>query len=142
MNSTHHTKGKSNSREKKLYPALDPNFNLKSRTDLIDYDYLNKLNPEELAWLNKFTEEYVNAKLNKNSRKNLHNKKKLRSDCYSRNNRRNKCILTRAKAGGYLKDIELLKNKSSSYNEEDLINEIDRRTLNEFNKKLKPEVDS
>jgi hypothetical protein len=67
---------------------------------LIDYDYLDKLTPDMLEYLNQFTEEFVNASFDKNPRKNLHKSKRLRKDCYDRNNARNRDILTKAKAQG------------------------------------------
>lgn len=102
-------KPKKSKRELAEYPALDPSLNLKTRTELLDYDYLHKLNAEELKWLNKFTEEYVNASINTvNPRKNLHKSKALKKDCYDRNNARNRDVLTRQKAFNktfYLDDI-------------------------------------
>lgn len=105
-------KRKKNKRSETPYPALKTEFNLKTRTDLIDFDYLDKLKPEELAWLNKFNEEYANANLNsKDLKKNLHNTKALKKDCYDRNNARNRDIFTRTKASGELDYIEDLKVK-------------------------------
>mgnify|MGYP003345048021 CR=1 FL=1 len=90
-----------NKRAKTKYPALKPELNLKSRYELIDYDYVHKLSEEEKKWLNKFTEEYVNASLNtEDLNSNLHNTTDLKRDCYRRNNARNRDILTRAKASG------------------------------------------
>lgn len=90
---------KETKRSKQKYPALKPEFNLKSRYNLIDYDYLHKLNDKEKEWLNRFTEEYVNADMNHGG-KRLHKTKKLRKDCYDRNNARNRCALTKAQAYG------------------------------------------
>jgi hypothetical protein len=75
---------------------------------LIDYDYVSKLSPKEKAWLNKFTEEYTNASIKKD-KKPLHKTKEHTKDCYDRNNARNRCILTRAKASGSTVDYEELK---------------------------------
>jgi hypothetical protein len=76
----------------------------------LDYDYLHKLSEEELAWLNKFTEEYVHANLNTEKPKsNLHRTKSMRKDCYDRNNARNRDVLTKQKAQNknvYLDDIK------------------------------------
>lgn len=66
-------------RARAKYPALRPELNLKSRYELIDYDYLDELSEEDKRWLNKFTEEYVNASLNsKELDKNLHNTEDLK----------------------------------------------------------------
>lgn len=71
----------------------------------MDYDYLDKLSDKELEWLNNFTEEYVHANLTHKGKK-LHKTKKLRLDCYNRNNARNRCIWTRAKAAGKTVDLD------------------------------------
>lgn len=107
---------KKTKRSKVKYSALDPSVNLKTRYELIaDYDYLNKLSEKEKAWLNKFTKEYVNADLdNKRKSKNLHKTDRLRKDCYDRNNARNRCVLTRAKASGKAYQIqETLENQTA-----------------------------
>lgn len=97
------------------YPALKPELNLKTRYELIDYDYVNRLSEQEKEWLNKFTEEYTNASLDsKDLHKNLHNTEALKKDCYSRNNARNRDILTRAKASGtHISVDEMRLNKKS-----------------------------
>lgn len=41
-------------------------FNPRSRQDLWDADYLDKLSPEELAWYKKFNFEYANATIDLN----------------------------------------------------------------------------
>lgn len=165
-----------NKRQLSKYPALDKTYNLKTRTELNDFDYIDgfhdeetgmsirPLNDKEKEWLNNFQAEYVNAefqpkkkrvhkklkkenpkntnlkKLNKlimeyvkiinqeiqkaeigtNSQVNIKKtvtkfKKELQSkikkefkyikdfykkDAYDRNNARNRCILTKAKASG------------------------------------------
>lgn len=98
-----------NRREREKYPALDVGLNLKSRTESIDYDYVNKLSDKDKAWLNKFTEEFVNASFDTtNTRRNLHKSKEGRRDCYNRNNARNRDVLTKQKASSrntYLEDI-------------------------------------
>lgn len=87
----------------------------------MDYDYLHKLSEEELAWLNKFTEEYVHANLDTTKpRSNLHRTKKLRKECYDRNNARNRDVLVKQKAQNkslYLEDI-----KEKGKDEQDRLN--------------------
>jgi hypothetical protein len=106
---TSYIQKRKNKRSLAKYPALDPSLNLKSRTDLLDYDYLTKLSDDELKWLNKFTEEYVNASFDTaRPRNNLHRTKAGRKDCYDRNNSRNRDVLTRQKAQNktvYLEDV-------------------------------------
>lgn len=46
-------------RSKTKYPALDATKNLRSRSDLIDFDYLDKLSERELEFLNKFVSETI-----------------------------------------------------------------------------------
>lgn len=98
---------KKNRRELATNPNLDPKYNLKSRTKLLDQDYLHKLNSKELAWLNKFNAEYINAgKELKKENKPFHRTKKLRKDCYDRNNSRNRDILTKQEAMGTIQNID------------------------------------
>ncbi len=114
-------------RSQEKYPALIPHLNLKTRFELIDYDYVDELSEEEKEWLNKFTEEYVNANLDsKNLKKNLHKSKKLKKDCYDRNNSRNRDILTRAKAQGKDIDFHGLENELSGFSEDQMIDKIDK----------------
>ena len=117
-------------RSKTKYPALRPELNLKTRYELIDYDYIDKLSEDEKEWLNKFTEEYVNASLDtKNLQNNFHNTEQLKKDCYSRNNARYRDILTRAKAcGNYISIDHLLLNKKSIKinSEENLLENFDK----------------
>lgn len=94
-------------RSKEKYSNLKPQYNLRSRTEVIDYDYLDKLNDKEKAYLNKFNKEYVNASLDvKSPRKNLHKNKALIKDCHDRNNARNRDVLTMQKAMHILAYIE------------------------------------
>ena len=118
-------------RSSNKYPALKPELNLKIRYELIDYDYIDKLNPEEKEWLNKFTNEYVNDVLDrKNLKNNLHNTKELKKDCDDRNNARNRDILSKSKAMSstvYLEDIKELhvqeeKQLEDSYDLDDATN--------------------
>lgn len=137
------TRKKRSRRDAQERPDLDPKFNLKTRTDLLDQDYLHKLSPEELDWLNKFNKEYVSASLNTESpRKNLHRNKKLRKDCYDRNNARNRDILTRAKASNRLIDYEkLIEEVDQNDVEERLIKKLDTVELIEAVEWLAGELD-
>lgn len=120
---------KKNKRQKAKYPALRPELNLKTRYELLDYDYLDQLTDEEKKWLNDFTEEYVNASLDsQNLENNFHNTDELKKDCYRRNNARNRDILTRAKASGSFVSIDEMRlNKKAILldKEEDLLNKIE-----------------
>lgn len=76
-------------RSKAQYPNLVPRLNSRVRQELIDYDYLDKLNPEELAWLNKFSGEYVNSSFNRDGN-DLDESQEGRKASYDRNNARNR----------------------------------------------------
>jgi len=90
------------------FPALRKNLNLISRRDELDYDYLDKLSPKELDFLNRFTEEYVHANL-KHSGTKLHVTPEDRKICTDRNNSRNRCF-----------KIPLLQYYYSQFKEENL----------------------
>lgn len=105
------------------HPALHPELNLRSRWELIDYDYIDKLSETDKAWLNKFTDEYVNANFDrKNLKNNLHKTRELISEIDRSNNNRKTDAMTVAKASGknvYLEDI-----KEKDANIKDLLGEI------------------
>lgn len=121
-----------NQRSKKKFPNLDPKLNLKSRQELIEVDYLDKLNDEEKEYLDKFNKEYVNASFKKTkkgnySSKNLHKTEEERKKIYKMNNDRNADVYSRNKAKGSLKYLEdiTLKKADSRESEDKLIKKID-----------------
>lgn len=141
-------------RDMEPYPALKRELNLRSRQDLIDYDYLHKLNPEEKEWLNKFTNEYVVGKMDREEpENNIHPagkdkvvaqketktmKKSYKSDTDWRNDLRKEDAYTRSKAGNHLNYLEDFKRDIVIENYEDfLINELDKMPRKK--KKLNPE---
>jgi hypothetical protein len=128
---------KKNRRNNAKYPALDPSLNLKTRTEVIDFDYTNQL-PDKLIphcsnpkgecsicnnpktrminpkkFLNKFAEEYINDKIDReNLEKNLVvTTVALKKENSKRNNARNHDIHTRQKATGLLKSTDILQEK-------------------------------
>lgn len=104
---------KKTKRQKTKFAALDPKKNLKSRQDLIDYDYLDKLSPSEMKWLNKFTEEYTNASLDrKNLKNNFHNTKELKKDCDRRANKRKRDLFTALKINNLIDNWDDYKKKA------------------------------
>lgn len=129
--STRKLSRKTSQRSRTKYPALNPQFNLRSRTELLDYDYLSKLTDKELKYLNKFTEEFINASVDvKKPWRNLHKSKKSMRECFNRNNARNRDILTQQKAMGkhiYLDDIQDVGNLN---NIEALEERMDMQFLN------------
>lgn len=134
------TKSKRNRRNQSEFPGLDPKLNLKTRSDLVDYDYIDKLNHEEKDWLNRFTEEYVSGKYDHNGER-IHafeevpakkGKNKLvdryKNKAETANNKRNVDIYTTKKAESRLAFFsELLEDEEpvDPYWEEKLIHEID-----------------
>lgn len=106
-------------RSKAKFPALKPEYNLKTRYEEIAdmRSYMSKLNDKEKEWLNKFAEEYVNAsfpkKGTKEYKKRLHKSKALELDCYNKNNSRGRDIFSKSQACGKLSDI----NDVKEYNE-------------------------
>lgn len=68
---------------------------------------MDKLDAEELAWLNKFTEEYNNASF-KHDDSDIQSYEKYGKDSNDRNNSRNRCLygILRNQVNGYLKPYE------------------------------------
>ena len=92
-------------RDLEKYPALNPRLNAKTRFEVLDMDYIKKLNKSELEYLNQFMGEYVSGAFKKTSEgeyseDNMHKTTKERRECYTRNNTRNRCGLTVSNATG------------------------------------------
>jgi hypothetical protein len=92
-------------RDLEKYPALNPRLNAKTRFEVLDMDYLKKLEKKDLEFLNQFMGEYVSGAFKKTtdgeySEENLHKTVEERRECYTRNNTRNRCGLTISNATG------------------------------------------
>ena len=92
-------------RDLEKYPALNPRLNAKTRFEVLDMDYLKKLNDAQLKYMNQFMGEYVSGAFKKNengeySNENFHKTAEERRECYTRNNTRNRCGLTVSNATG------------------------------------------
>lgn len=123
-------------RSERMYSALDKDANLMIRQDLLDYDYLDKLNDKDKMWLNNFTAEYVHADFN-HSGKRIHKKKlvtkKIKStgqkrvfdvgkkDANDRNNARNSDVYAKAKANFILETEDKIKDTDGDMTTEDKI---------------------
>lgn len=83
-------------RDKIKHPALNKKYSPKVRQEYIDYDYLDKLSPEEKDWLNKFSEEYINARFN-GDETDIDQSAEGRKASYDRNNARNRCLYSQLK---------------------------------------------
>lgn len=73
--------------------ALNKFYYPKTKAELCDFDYLDKLSEKELRWLNTFMEEWAKARFN-HGKRNLH-KKKNRKEVYAANNARNRDLWTK-----------------------------------------------
>jgi hypothetical protein len=104
-------KKKQSQRSKVKHPALKQQYTLRSRAELLEYDYLHKLSEKELDWLNKFSEEYISASFDtKHPRRNLHRSKAMKKKVYDQNNARNRDLYTKAKMSNkfvYLEDVTI-----------------------------------
>lgn len=104
---------KKKSRKNVKYPALNPNYNLKTRyEEIMDINsYAKDLPPEAKAWLNSFVSEEICANLNHGGQQlNDPNDPETRSRIYNKNNARNRCIYTQEIAQGtmnYLEEIDI-----------------------------------
>jgi hypothetical protein len=76
-------------RDKVKYPSLDKKYMPRLRQESMDYDYLDKLNPDELAWLDRFTNEYLNASF-KHDETDIQSYEIYGKDSNDRNNARNR----------------------------------------------------
>lgn len=113
-----------NRRNQEKYPALRPELNLKTRQELIDYDYLDKLSPKELQWLNDFTEETVNTKFDRdNLDNNINFKLEHKQEADRANNRRKTDLYLKLKVGNMLDDWEDYKTRVASA--EEILEEFD-----------------
>lgn len=118
-------KGKTR-RSQSKFPALNPRLNIRIRQEEIDFDYLDKLTPIELDWLNRFMEEYNNASFNHNGEL-IDKSDSGRKSCYDKNNSRNRDIYSDAKKRGYVVDMDqgfleryIEKKQRTDISEEDL----------------------
>lgn len=84
-------KKKTPARSRKKFPALIAKYTTKVRREFLDMDYIESLTEAEKEWLNKFTEEYLNASF-KNTSKDIHKSKKAKRQLYNKNNAVNRDI--------------------------------------------------
>lgn len=101
--------------------SLEKANQTRTRKEFIDYDYIDKLSPEEKKELAQFTDEYYGGAVSKyeNGRVkkgHLHDTIKMAKDCYDRNNRQNNDVLGVTKANYLVSEItQELKNKDGWY---------------------------
>ena len=90
-------------RSKDKYPGLNKKLHTKVRQELIDQDYIHKLNDKEKKWLSDFNEEYVAADF-RHSGKKLHKSKEQVRAINRANHARRKDAMSVAKVTNALKD--------------------------------------
>lgn len=97
-------------KKKVRYESLNPAENPKVRRELLEVDYLHKLNEAELKWLAQFTDEYVGSSIQKKNgrvvRGHLHSTNELAKSCYDANNKRNNDIFSVGRANNFVHTIE------------------------------------
>ena len=105
-----------NKRNRKKYPAIDPSVNLKTRyEEIMDVaSYFHTLPEDAKEYLHSFVEEYINARFNHPGKK-IYRRQEDKRKIYSRNNARNRDILTRAKASGNYVDEPSIKKRSNCF---------------------------
>lgn len=92
---------KKNNYTKQKYPALNARYQVGNRKELIDYDYIDKLSPEEKDWLDRFTSEYVVTNFNHRGEQLFTDDEDKRA-LYRENNKRNSDVFSVSKANGLL----------------------------------------
>lgn len=104
---------KNSKRKSVKYPNLVPGYNVRNRQYQIDFDYLDQLNDEELAWLDKFVSEEINASFKKDGT-DINTTDEQRRQLYTMNNRRNFDVYSLNKAGSaVLTDEEKSEGKTT-----------------------------
>lgn len=102
---TQTTSTKKTRRSQTKYPGLNPGVNGRFRKDAIDFDYLDKLSPEEKDWLNRFMEEYNGTNF-AHPGELLHKDKEEQRKLYGKNNASRRDLVNHQKAKGLLVDID------------------------------------
>jgi hypothetical protein len=118
---------KTTKRSKAKYPNLEPRLNSRVRQELIEVDYLHKLNEDELEWLNKFNGEYVNASFNRDG-SDIDSSDAGRKASYDRNNARNRDLygliksrVALTKLVNYDESLPLVELEQSKYTSPDSV---------------------
>lgn len=133
---------KKTKRNQTKYPALDKTYNLKTRTELYENDYINgyhdeetgmsfrPLNDKEKEYLNKFNEEYINASF-KPGKKRVHKQRKAEHPKNINLKKLTKIIL------------DYIKEMNDSLNNSDITNTSKsniRRTISKFRNEIKKKI--
>lgn len=137
------------------YPGLNKNLFSKVKQEYHDIDYVDKLDDEAKKFMSQFMEEHLGANLDekrhkkKYNKKVMHKTKKLKKDCFDRNNARQRDIYGLSKATGKLEDyntpgvsdyLDSLCEKANV--EEQLIDKIDSEKLGQNVQFVQPKKNS
>jgi len=87
--------------QRQKFPALNVAYQVANRRELLDMDYIDKLNDKEKEWLDRFLQETVITNFNHGG-KNLIKDKETRRELYRDNNRRNSDVMSKLKTEGRL----------------------------------------
>lgn len=108
-------------------PGLVHEVNPKTRWELMDQDYIDKLTEKEKEWLSNFNEEYISGNFSHKGKK-FHKTKKSKRECYNRNNARNRDLYTILRTKGWMNGLpdnnDALIEEKYSANPEEAIHEI------------------
>lgn len=128
MSNEQNKKPKKVRRDRVKHPALKKPYTTRVRQEYLDYDYLDKLSAEELDWLNKFTDEYLNDSFKKDGT-DIQSYEKYGKDANDRNNARNRCLY------GALKNKDNKFGNKKLLNYENIVPEIENELSREINPK-------
>lgn len=121
---------KKSRRVKSKFSALKKEYTLKTRLELLDYDYVDKLSDKDKQWLANFTDEYLHVNFNHSGKKFYKSKTKKR-EIYNQNNSRNRDIFAREMAQNKLEYLGTHSGKSTEETpdniEDALIYQIDNK---------------
>lgn len=96
----------------------------------VDQDYAHKLSAADRAWLDRFNREYHAGDLRAGDPKSVHAslgplfEYAMRKDCYARNNKQNRDLLSLKSAAGLLRPEDA--GIASSISEREIVESIDR----------------
>lgn len=97
------SKKKKSKRDNVKYPALERHYIARIKQEYLDYDYLSKLSDKDKEWLNRFTEEELNANF-KHKGDKIITDNETQKQIYHKNNARQRCTYSRSKAKNAVKD--------------------------------------
>lgn len=109
-------------------PALKKPYTTRVRQEYLDYDYLDQLNEDELEWLNKFTDEYLNDSFKRDGT-DIQPYEKYGKDANDRNNARNRCLY------GALKNKDNKFQNKKLLNYDNIVGDIENELSREVNPK-------